>query len=691
MSATNPQDQEFLNQLNNTIRENLEREEFGVSELAELMNMSRSNLLRKVKKVTDLSVAQLISQTRLQQAMELLKTTSLNVSEVGHQVGFSSTSYFIKCFRENYGYPPGEVGKRDAAPQPEIDLPSPVELPKETSIRKYKWVAVVALLLIGVTAAFMFLPPTSATPELEKSIVVLPFKNESTDSANVYLINGLMDATLNNLQKIRDLKVLSRTSAEKYRNVSKTIPEIAQELSATYFVEGSGQKIADQIVLNIRLIEGASDRRLWGKQYRRKISDIFTLQQDIANDIAFEINAVITPEERTRIEKPPTNNATAYDLFLKGADLLNKGGEANLLRAVTYFQDAIKEDPDFALAYACTGIAYYYLDVFRADKKYVDLLGSAADKALLFDPKLGESLTAKALYYMVKKEYKQALPYLEKAYEYNPNSSQIIALLADYYGTYVPNTGKYLEYALKGARLGAGSSDSMSVSYSYLRLGNALIQSGFVDESLIYIDKSLQYNPDNFFSRYVKAFVLYARDGNLNQTKELLIKEFKKDTTRFDILQSIGKVTFYLRQYDSAAAYYDRFNRFREQQKLDVYQHEDMTIGVAYAKAGQIEKSKPFIESYRRYLERDQTAYKQLGLAAYFYFHGEEDKGLEHLKLFSKEDNVQYWIILFLWKDPMLEEVKNKKELKKVLKDIEDRFWKNHARLKEHLQEQELI
>ena len=133
MPELSPTDTEFLNQLTATIEQNLANEQFGVSELADALNMSRSNLLRKVKKATNLSVSQLINQQRLQQGMELLRKGSGNVSEVAHRVGFSSTSYFIKCFREYYGYPPGEVGRR-----PQETEPVPVALPPtQESNRKF--------------------------------------------------------------------------------------------------------------------------------------------------------------------------------------------------------------------------------------------------------------------------------------------------------------------------------------------------------------------------------------------------------------------------------------------------------------------------------------------------------------------------------------------------------------------------
>ena len=687
MTDSAPLDSEFLNQLTGTIEKNLTNEQFGVSELADALNMSRSNLLRKVKKGTNLSVSQLISQVRLKRGMDLLRSGSHNVSEVAHQVGFSSTSYFIKCFREYYGYPPGEVGKRNINQEP-----IPVALPPYRN-KKLLFNLLVLLPLVAVVIGW-FLYPRFVNQETivnEKSIVVLPFKNDSNDSTNVYLINGLMEATLNNLQMIKDLKVLSRTSAEKYRNTDKTIPEMAKELNVTYLVEGSGQKIGERILLNIQLIDGASDRHLWSKQYRREAVDIFALQQEISSDIAGEIKAIITPDEKNRIQKIPTQNLEAYDLFLKGVDLLKKGGDANLKNSIFLFDEAISKDRTFSLAYACAGMACYYLDLYHAEKPHLDQLGTYADKALLNDSKLAESLTAKAMYYLLRKEYKEALPYLEKGLEYNPNSNEIIGLLADFYANNLPNTGKYLEYALKGLRLDANSGDSVSISYTHLRLGNALIQTGFVDEALEHIDKSLAYYPDNAFSRYVRAFVLYAKEGDLKHTRQLLQAEFKRDTNRFDILQDIGKVSYYLEEYDTAYKYYKRFNQYREKQKLDVFEHENLIIGRVYEKMGEPEKAKEFYERYRRYLDTDQTAYKNVGLAIYYCQINNRAKALEHLRLFTKEDNIQYWVILFMDKGPELTETESSPEFKELLKEVERKFWANHKILKLKLQEQGLL
>src|SRR5690606_34414016 len=193
---------DFIGRITTIIEENLSNERFGVSELASELNMSRSNLLRKVKHATKLSVSQLIRQLRLERGMDLLRNSSLTVSQISHQVGFGSSSYFIKCFREHYGYPPGEAIKR-----------APTEQGNENRVRPERkrhpilfWImGVAALLTLGILVHYAWPAQAASTPE--KSIAVLPFKNDSNDSTNLYLINGLMEATRNNLQKIRDLKV----------------------------------------------------------------------------------------------------------------------------------------------------------------------------------------------------------------------------------------------------------------------------------------------------------------------------------------------------------------------------------------------------------------------------------------------------------------------------------------------------
>ncbi len=169
MSGPQNIENDFLNNVTSVIEANISSEEFGVSELADQMNMSRSNLLRKVKKLTNLSVSLLIREVRLKKAMDLLQQSSFNVSEVSHQVGFGSTSYFIKCFREYYGYPPGEVGKRDES----IPVAPVIHSNRKRNIFN---VGLIVVLVLSAGLFFYIRHLFSAAKPLEKSIAVLPSK-----------------------------------------------------------------------------------------------------------------------------------------------------------------------------------------------------------------------------------------------------------------------------------------------------------------------------------------------------------------------------------------------------------------------------------------------------------------------------------------------------------------------------------
>jgi TolB-like protein len=316
-----------------------------------------------------------------------------------------------------------------------------------------KWsIIAVAVVLLGILvyASGIFSGKSDSdfvAGPVDKSIAVLPFKNESSDSSNLYFVNGLMESTLNNLQKIKDLRVISRSSVEKYRNSDKTIPEIAEELNVSYFVEGSGQKIGDQVLLNIQLIEASGDRHLWAEQYNRQVVDIFELQNEVARNIVSSIEVIVTPSELELIEKKPTENLLAYDYYLQALDPFHSQTHEGLQQAIGLFEKAIEQDPEFALAYADIAISYYLLEMSQLEKQYTEKINSYADQALLYDSKAAESLIAKAFYYIQTKEYQLALPHLEKALEYNPNSSFAVQMLAVFYVQMMPNSDKYLEYA----------------------------------------------------------------------------------------------------------------------------------------------------------------------------------------------------------------------------------------------------
>jgi len=698
-----PQTHDFLDTLKAIVSAEISNESFGVSELAEATNMSRSNLLRKIKKLTGRSASQYIRQIRLGRAKELLEDTEMTVSEIAFEVGFSNASYFIKCFREEFGFPPGETrkqleevtaSKKEQEVDNSLDQSEHVKPNKRfLSQHKNKIIAAVSIVIIAMISYYLVNTSTENDQNLstEKSIAVLPFKNMSADSTNLYFVNGLMEASLGKLQKIKDLRVVSRTSVEKYRTTTASVSAIGEALNVRYIVEGSGQKNGDEVLLNIQLIDARSDTPVWTEQYQYKLDNVFELQNEVAKKIATAIEANITPNELVKLNNVPTESVEAYDAFLKGLEKSQAQTEENLLEAIAYYDQAIQFDKGFALAYAQKAIAYYYLDEFKVKKNYTAQLNENADKALLYDSKSDISLIAKALYYISNQDFNLAVPHLEKALEYNPNSAPVVLILSELYSRAIPDTSKYLKYALLGVQLNIAANDSVSRSYAYLNLSNSFIQTGFVENAEFYINKATKYNPDNPYVPYLKAFIDYAEDKDLETCIAKLKNEWQKDTTRLDVLQEIGKLHYYKEDYKQAYAYYEKFNTLKSEAGIAMYPQEDLKIGIVYEKMGLEEKAKPFIEAYKAYCYNDTSIYQPASLAMLHIYEMRYDEAIAELQKFSYEDNFQYWLILFIEEDPLMKQISAYPKYDSTVQRIKDRFWKNHEETKKMLEDNGLL
>jgi len=689
MTDYNDSNSVFLQKIVAVIEENMSNENFGVTELAESINMSRSNLLRKVKKETGESVSILIRNVRLHNAKHLLEDDTLTVSEVSYQVGFNSISYFTKCFRELYGYTPGQIGTRtENNNEEEIS-----DEPQVSDKRKAKLLALLVTVVVIIFGILLWVNQKETTTQnnLAKSIAILPFKNDSSDSTNVYFMNGLMGAILDNFQKIEDLEISSRTTVEKYHGIAKTIPEMSEELNVSYFIEGSGQKVGNEVLLTIQLIEGPSGRQLWSQRYLREVKDVFEIQTEVAKSIANEINVIITPEEQKRIEKIPTKNLVAYDYYLKGLALLKDETGAGLTESIEQFKKAIQEDGQFTNAYAYIAVSYYYLDLYRAEKKHTEEVKNYADKAIMLDKDLGESLIAKALYFMQIEDFGQAISSFEEVLAYYPNIGWVHNFLSNIYGLILPDTEKYLEHALKGIQSVVVGQDSLTASYTYLHLSNALAQSGFINESEEYIQKSLAYNPDNLSSQYLNVFIRLAKNFDLEYAKTALIEILQKDTLRLDLIQEIAKINYVMEDYEKSWVYYEKFSNGKKALQIDIYPGEDIKIGFVLEQLGKIEEANGYYDRYYEYVENDTSVYKELSYSAYYAAKGNVDKAIDHFKAFSEEDNYQYWFVLFLEGDPIMRQMASHPEYKKILKKIDDKFWKSHNMIRLKLEDEKII
>jgi serine/threonine protein kinase/Flp pilus assembly protein TadD len=279
-------------------------------------------------------------------------------------------------------------------------------------------------------------PVSPAAAISEKSIAVLPFENRSEEKANAYFTEGIQDEILTRLSKIADLKVISRTSTQHYKSAPENLPEIAKQLGVAHILEGSVQKSGDAVRVNVQLIKAANDSHLWADTFDRKLTDIFSVESEVAKMIADQLRAKLTGQEEKVIAARPTENPEAYDAYLRGLayNLKPLNLSANVLGAQKYFKEAVRLDPKFALAWALLSYVDargYLTQSLQPTVALCEEARGAAEAALTHQPNLGEALLARGYYhYACLKDYDTAVHYFEKAREYLPNNSRIPELLA---------------------------------------------------------------------------------------------------------------------------------------------------------------------------------------------------------------------------------------------------------------------
>lgn len=669
---------EIIEQLTRIVEQNLGNDQFGVTELAEAYAVSRSTLLRLVKKHTGLSVNQFIKEIRLEQAHVMLNETEKTSAEISYETGFSSPSYFIKCYKEKYGFSPGEI--RQGA-VPEMEKTDPKRKPPVKVV-----VGVVISILLILTISYLSNDKDNEVSYEGKSIAVLPFKNESADSSNVYFVNGMMESILNNLQKIEELRVISRTSVEKYRNMNFSSPEIAVDLGVDYILEGSGQKSGDNILLTVQLIEAMEDRHLWSNQYNRKLADVFKLQAEVSKTIAAEIEVVINPAVEEQFELAPTDNIEAYDAFLKGMEFIQLQLDSNLDSAIKYYEEAIALDEQFANPYAYMAVCYYYKDVFKVEKEHLEDLDAYADKALLLNGTLPEALIARGLYYMQTGRYSDAREYFEKVLEYNPNSAWTHNFLSEIYHLYLPNTEKYLIHALSALQLDLSASDSMDVSNTHLILSNAFCQSGMMDKAKKHIQISLDYDSTNAFSGYLSIYIDMVGGLPLEQAIERMHKIYEVNPTRLDVVKELASMYYLNEDYENSFTYFSEFAESKKSFGLNIFPDEDITIAIVCRAVGQDTMAQTYRNAFDTFIESTENVYKPFLQTLAFLYDGEPQKAMDAYEEFSKAEDYMYWILLAK-DDPLFNEIRDNPRFVSIQQSMEADFESRKERRIQTLKE----
>src|SRR5256885_7661189 len=400
-------------------------------------------------------------------------------------------------------------------------------MPPTTGQKKHAWIYIA---VIGgvISVALFFLgrytvgnkTTTASTDGISnKSIAVLPFENRSEDKANAYFADGIQDEILTRLSKIADLKVISRTSTQHYKSTPENLPEIARQLGVTYILEGSVQKSGDAVRVNVQLIKAANDSHLWADTFDRKLTDIFSVESEVAKAIADQLRAQVSGQEEQVITAKPTDKIEAYEAYLRGlAYSLKPLNTANSLGAQKYLREAVRLDPKFALAWALLSYVESRGYITAALQPTITLreeARQAAETALTLQPNLGEAILAKGYYhYACLKDYDTALHYFEQARPLLPNNSRIPESLA-YVARRRGQWDRSDSYFNEAERLDPRNVDVLSqhmLSYQFLRR---------FPDALRKLDQVLDITPDDVDTVTEKAAIAQA-EGDLPRASAIL-------------------------------------------------------------------------------------------------------------------------------------------------------------------------
>jgi len=394
-----------------------------------------------------------------------------------------------------------------------IKLESEIEPNKSIKRRTGRKIVAVTIAL-AVVAAGLFVyqlvrsksdtsgSPTAATIA-NKSIGVLPFDNLSRDPDNAYFCEGVQDEILTRLAKVADLKVISRTSTQRFKSSPDNLPQIAKQLGVMHILEGSVQKANDQVRVNVQLINAMTDAHLWAEIYDRKLTDIFAVESDIAKTIADTLQAKLTGSERISIAKTPTVDPEAYEFYLKGRFFWNKRTAADLRKAIDYFNQAASRDPSYALAYAGLADSYVILSVFGAasPQDSIPQARAAAKKALELDDTLAEAHASSGrIAGPFDFEFERSIAEFERAIQLNPNYA-----MAHHWLSWGPLTAlaRFDRAIAEGKR--AVELDPLSLINNADLGGNVYLNARRYDEAIAQLRKTIEIDPRFYIAHYYLA------------------------------------------------------------------------------------------------------------------------------------------------------------------------------------------
>jgi len=706
---------DFLSRLREIVEANLKNEQFGVTELASEVGMSRTYIHRRLKAISNKSASQFIREFRLQKALEKLQKNEGNVSEIAEAVGFGSVTYFIKCFHDYFGYPPGDVLKNES--ELSVEKPTGKVVPKTRFSKKTIIIPIfIAIITVIVLSIFFILHSTKSN--IEKSIAVLPFVNDTPETGNIYL-EGLREEIIYKLSLIREIKIVSRTSADQYRNSDKPIKTIAKDLKVNYVLEGSSQTINGQTRIRMQLIEAKTDKHLWSKPFERTITDenIFEVQQEIAGLVSKYLKANITPAEKNLMLKSDTENKTAYSFYLQGLNYYNiylkELNYEPLEKAESNLKQAIQCDSTYARAIYRLAWTIFQESKFGDTRKKRDSCIILVNKAIEINPLFSEAYSFKGFLY--QSNPKEATKAFKMAIRTGPDKPEGY----HQFGNYCCNIGEYsnaIKYSLKAIEV---TQEPLVHDWTLINLNAALSSNGFFDTAAKYRNEYMVQQNNQMI-----CFNMQQSEATMKKDYEESVKygllAYDLDSADLTTLEYLGQNYLFLHNFENALLYYKKYfehvkaqsyqpdfqneydflyynNRHSNSLGIDIFPMLNTTC--LYGKLQNNQKfevhKKALLANLEKHKEYNSLWYQSklnyFELACIAAFLNENEKAIEYLNELAKGKVSPVWLLNYLDYHPALENLKNTPEFQQIRKKIEANYQKEHTKTEKILAENEII
>ncbi len=541
----------------------------------------------------------------------------------------------------------------------------------------------------------------------EKSIAVLPFHNDTPDQDNEHIISGFMESITISLRRIEDLKVISRSSVEPFKDTELSIPELAEYLNVNYLLMGSMQKYGDQIRLTLRLVD-KNGQQLWSKQYDRVIKqteDNLDLMSDIARQVASELNAKLTPEEIQILERIPTTNIKAMGFYRQGREehtkfWLNNNDMEALGKATALYRSALEEDPSYGQAYSGLAMAIY--NSFWAEhwinrefsetenRLCRDTILYLADKALSCDPNLEEAFLVKGNYYHGTRDYDRALEEYEQALQINPNYSRAYSAISDIMFYKKNNWISGLHNKMKAVELEQGDMHVRLLS----ELGDFYEMTGFSDNAADVYRQTLSITRDSATYCFDMGGTAFCK-RNWTERISWFKKSLELEPDQIHPLFAISQSYRILGNIDSACYY-----AFLLQDKGNVYEKAgdiELLLGMALLDKGQNEEAMRMVDSLEDYmkslLESDvgRKEFYLLILAEVYCFKNQQDKAMEYLRQIDWHSLKPLWWIVLLEDYPQYETIRSDPEFQLILSTLKSTWQEEHEKVELWMVENDLL